>query len=86
MVGGETFGLYASEARPEQILACAVLRQALDDALTLRPERREPARRFQLGQSADFRFWCDLAGLPVNPVRESARLELKCDGPEGLRT
>ena len=82
MLGGESLGIHATEARPEQLLACAVLRQALTDAISQRSDKREAARGFLLGQSADLGFWCAVAGLPVTAVRECARKQLP--GPRGV--
>ena len=68
---------------PEQRLAAAVLAQAVADARVQRnARRRERAIAFQQGADA-LLFWCAVAGLDPDVIRQKARRwlgESRCAG------
>jgi hypothetical protein len=64
---------------PHQALAAAVLQRARLDAgggRWVAPEDVADARLFLSGQDGRLRAWTDLAGLPLEAVREGARRAL----------
>lgn len=61
-------------------LASAILNQALEDLDSPqgcksdeRASARRSAQELLLGENTDLKFWCDLAGIPMDAVIEAAR-------------
>lgn len=56
---------------PHRTLACAVINQALRDATSssVSGQVRQDARRF-LTDTGRLGFWCDVAGIGLNTLRE----------------
>lgn len=64
--------LESHETAPHQLVAAAVIRQALYDLRDPRKHVRETAARFISGESAALDAWCGVLGLPTALVLAAA--------------
>jgi hypothetical protein len=69
----------AGPLRPEQLLAAAVIRQALIDAwsCSAAPLIRDRARAFLRPDSDGLAFWCGIAGLRPDVVARLAEVQTR---------
>ena len=58
------------DVEPEQALAAAVIGRAVDDALHNRDRNARRRARYFLRRGAWLVFWCDVAGVDADIVRE----------------
>ncbi|MGI5872561.1 MAG: hypothetical protein ACOX8T_11065 [Bacillota bacterium] len=61
---------YDCDVEPEQALAAAVIGRAVDDALHNRDRNARRRARYFLRRGTWLVFWCDVAGVDIDTVRE----------------
>jgi hypothetical protein len=61
---------YDCDVEPEQALAAAVIGRAVDDALHNRDRNARRRARYFLRRGTWLVFWCDVAGVDADIVRE----------------
>lgn len=67
----------------ERQLAAAVIRQAVDDAQAAHPVRRRQAAAWLTSPTSGLAWWCHIAGLDVEAIRQGVRRTLAETGEAG---